>query len=310
MANTISNYADILQSALDTAMIAKATSGWMEANAGQVIYTGGKTVKIPKLSTQGLANYSRENGYVGGSATFSYESRTLTQDRGRKFSIDVMDTDETNFQLTVTNVLADFQNNHVVPEVDAYRYSKLFADIKTANADNVSYGRAISLKNLLADINGIQDIVGDMPLVISMNTLTYADICSDSSISRHLDVANFTKGDLTFAVKTIDGVPIIPVPSARMKTEYTFLDGTTNSGGNNQTAGGFAAKSNAKTINWIITPKNAPIAVSKTDKVRIFSSDIYQNANSNVVDYRKVHDIWLADEKAKLCKVAVKESNS
>jgi len=90
-------YAAIFQQELDKAAIAGATSGWMEDNAGQVKYTGGNEVKIPKVSTDGLADYDRGTGFVGGAVTLTYETKTLTQDRGRSFLLDAMDVDETNF---------------------------------------------------------------------------------------------------------------------------------------------------------------------------------------------------------------------
>ncbi|MDF2884744.1 MAG: prophage protein, partial [Clostridiaceae bacterium] len=58
MANNI-EYTSLFQNALDTQAVAGATSGWMEANAGQVIYKGGKEIKIPKISMSGLGNYDR-----------------------------------------------------------------------------------------------------------------------------------------------------------------------------------------------------------------------------------------------------------
>ena len=55
MANSI-QYSTIIQNELDKMAIQEATTGWMEANAGQVKYSGGNEVKIPILTTQGLAN--------------------------------------------------------------------------------------------------------------------------------------------------------------------------------------------------------------------------------------------------------------
>ena len=83
----------LFQRTLDKLAVQEAVTGWMDANAGQVIYSGGKEVKIPKLSVQGLANYDRDNGYVMGGATMAYETLTMAQDRGRKFQLDAMDID-------------------------------------------------------------------------------------------------------------------------------------------------------------------------------------------------------------------------
>ena len=68
---------------LDKIAVQDAVTGWMDANAGQVIYRGGKEVKIPKLSVQGMGEYDRDDGYKQGSITMEYETRTMTQDRGR-----------------------------------------------------------------------------------------------------------------------------------------------------------------------------------------------------------------------------------
>ena len=73
--------------ACDQQLIEGATSGWMEANAGQVKYTGGDTVKIPTLSTTGLGDYDRNAGYPKGGVSVKYQTKTMTQDRGRHFSL-------------------------------------------------------------------------------------------------------------------------------------------------------------------------------------------------------------------------------
>lgn len=118
------------QKALDVLAVREAVTGWMEANAGQVKYTGGAEVKIPKMSVQGLGDYDRDNGYLMGSATLEYETKKMTQDRGRKFQLDSMDVDETNFVTTASSVMGEFQRTKVIPEIDAYRLSKIATEAK------------------------------------------------------------------------------------------------------------------------------------------------------------------------------------
>ena len=126
-------FAKVFMSALDRQMLEKATSGWMETNAGQVIYNGGNEVKVPKIVMSGLAAYDREEGFVRGPVTYSYQTKLLTQDRGRTFQLDAMDVDETNFGAAAGNVLGEFQRTKVIPEVDAYRYSVIADTAITAN---------------------------------------------------------------------------------------------------------------------------------------------------------------------------------
>ena len=54
----------------------------------------------------------------------------MTQDRGTSFQLDALDINETNFIANATRVVSLFQKEQVVPEIDAYRYSKLYALLK------------------------------------------------------------------------------------------------------------------------------------------------------------------------------------
>ena len=91
--NTIQTAA-VIQSELDKAAVEQATSGWMEVNSNLVKYNGGSEVKIPELSMDGLADYDRQNGFVAGGVNFKYQTKTMTQDRGRSFSFDENAVDE------------------------------------------------------------------------------------------------------------------------------------------------------------------------------------------------------------------------
>lgn len=116
--NTL-EYAKLFQDTLDTEAVRESCTGWMDVNAGSVQYNGGNEVKIPKMSVQGLGDYDRDSGYATGAITMSWETHTMTQDRARKFQIDEMDVDETNFILTAATVMGEFQRQAVIPEIDA-----------------------------------------------------------------------------------------------------------------------------------------------------------------------------------------------
>ena len=78
-----------------------------------------------------------------------------------------------------------------------------------------------------------------------------------------------------------------------MKTAYVFNDGKTTG----QEKGGFKPDTAATGINWIIIARRAPIAVSKTDKIRIFEPNVNQKADAWKLDYRKFHDLWIPTNK-------------
>ena len=124
MANNIETVT-LFQAACDRQLIEGATSGWMEANAGQVKYSGGRDVKIPALSTDGLGDYDRTSGYPRGKVSVTYQTKTMTQDRGIQFLLDRIDVDESGFIANASAAMSTFQSENVIPEVDAYRYSTL-----------------------------------------------------------------------------------------------------------------------------------------------------------------------------------------
>ena len=289
--NTL-EYAKIYQAQLDKQAIQIATSGWMEPNSSQVRYNGGDEVRIPKLDMDGLGDYDRDDGFVQGSATLVWQTKTLTQDRGRTFQIDPMDVDETAFVPQMGTIMGEFQREKVIPEIDAYRYSKI-ATYGIANSKNKAYTPAAAsiLKELQNDIADIQDITGNTTdLVITMAIPVLNILNQSTELSRTLTVTDFAQGGIQTKVSSINGIPIIPVVSARMKTEYQFL-----TGGTGQKGGGFKPGPNALGINWIICPRRMPIAISKTDVIRFFDPMTNQRAHAWRADYRKYHDLWILD---------------
>ncbi|MEG2858496.1 MAG: hypothetical protein RSA12_01235 [Clostridia bacterium] len=302
MPNTI-EYAKVFNTELDAQMVPLLVTGWMDQNAGLVKYSGGNEVKIPSIAMDGLGDYDRATGYPEGSVTLAYEAKTLTMDRAQGFNFDAMEVDESNFLVTAGNVMGEFQRTKVIPEVDAYRISKLNA-LAGSNARNYAPTAASVLKELLSDIGTVRDAIGDNEPLIIMMSMPIATMFSQSTeLTKRIDVTDFAQGGVTTRVRSIDGIPILRAPSARMKSKYVFYDGRTASDGAstnptpNQLVGGFAAAAGAANINWIILHKSAPIAVCKTDVTRVFDPTTYQKANAWHVDYRKFHDLWIPNNR-------------
>lgn len=267
-----------------------AFTSWMENNAVGVEYTGGKFIMMHELQVDGLGDYDRNLGYPRGNVTGSKKQYELTKDRGREFLIDVADNDETGFLVNAGSVMTTFQQEHVIPEIDSYRISKLYADVLAGNSANVDATaiEAAKITFMLADdIAELRDRIGNVPLVIMMSGLTQKYFGRE--FMHQLDYVNFARGALSTKVRSLDGDPFMIIPSSRMKTQYDFLDGVTTG----QEAGGFKAAAGAKDIKWIITPATAPIAVAKIDKSRVFDPNTYQGAHAWKVDYRIYHDLWI-----------------
>jgi len=122
--------------------------------------------------------------------------------------------------------------------------------------------------------------------------------------ARKIDVSDFKQGSINLKVNSIDSIPIIKVPSSLFKTEYKFYNGKEEI----EKKGGFEVAETAKNINWIITARKAPIAISKTEKIRIFEPDTNQTADAWKLDFRKYHDLWILESQTDGIFVNVKEA--
>ena len=288
-----------MQKALDNSATLKLTSGWMDANAGQVTYNGGNKIKMPEISTSGLKDYDRDKGYPEGSVTLKYKEYDMTMDRGTSFQLDAMDVNETNFIANASSVINSFQNDQVLPEIDSYRYSRIHALLKQAKR-STSYiaDEATVWAKLQNDISKVRDVVGeDVPLVISIAQPVKTMLELNEKFVKILNVAEFKAGIINTRIKEFNNCFLTPVPSARMKTAYLFKSGKAGE----EESGGFAPAEGAKGINWLITPQKAPISVTKQDKMKIYDPDTYQKADAWFIGYRRYHDLWLPEDRYREC---------
>jgi hypothetical protein len=299
MANT-SEMAVVYNTILDEVISAGLTSAKLTAGASRVKYNGGNTVKIAKLSVGGYGNYNRATGYPEGAATQSWEDHVISMDRGITFNVDVMDEDETQQTLSVTNIISVFGKTQAVPEIDAYRYQSIFNAI--VDDTDIRYGyytqdKATILTTIQGEIADIQDVIGEQePLSIYMSGKAFKTLTQSSELVRQLGVQNISGANgVTTKVYDIDGVMITPVPSARMKTAYEFS--ATN---------GFASKTWAQDINWIIMADSAAVAFVKHQKTKIISADLNQDADAEKVMSREYHDCWVYENKHNAIFVSLK----
>lgn len=300
--------ATIYQKELDRAMIEESTSGWMELNQELMQYNGGNEIKIASVTMSGLGNYNRDTGFPKGNINLNFETHKMTQDRGRSFNIDAMDLDESGFVATAATIMAMFQREYVIPEIDAYRYSKI-ASLAMEN-DCVSYGYTPEVKTIFEkltdDIATVQEKIGSgSQLIVTMGIKTANILNNSSAISKSLSVMDFEKGEISTKVQCINGIPLITVPSDRLKTSYKF-----HAGEKEEDESGFEAAEDALNINWLICAQNSVIGVSKTEKVRITDPRFHPYADAYKLDYRKYHDLWIPKNKLKGVFVNIKETKS
>lgn len=299
--NTLAT-ATIFQTTLDQIAVQEAKTGWMDANSGQVVYNGGAEVKVPKISLDGLADYDRDNGYTQGSVTLEYETLKMTQDRGRKFQLDAMDVNENNFVTTAATTMGEFQRIHVIPEIDAYRLSKLGTMAITKG--NVEYGYTPAKGTMLQKIKKARaalrkkGFVGQIMIHITSDALMELEL----ELAAQLRAATFKQGGIDTTVPAIDtDTLLIETADDRMHTAITMYDGKTST----QEKGGFVPA--GKQMNFIAIGRTVPIAVTKQDKMKIFTPDQNQDADAWKMNYRRFHDVWTMDNKQEFVYANVKD---
>ena len=292
MANTI-GYAKVFQEVLDKVVTQQLTSGKLEMGAGLYKYNGGKTVAIADIALDGLANYSRSDGYASGNASLTWTDHTFSQDRGRRFDLDVMDIDESAFVADASVLLSEFGRTQIAPELDVYRFSSIAKKAYGLGTTNYTSALTVTKTNvfekLTEDITKAVDGGFDpAELIAYMPWSIYNLLVNSSDIQKRLDVGTRTdaQGVETRFYK-LNGVELVPVMGNRMKSGYSFGES------------GFAPVSGAIAINWLIVPKGGAVAIVKHNVTKVIAPEQNQKYDGYSVYARVYHDIFFPKNKAK-----------
>ena len=273
--------AEIYSAELDKVFEAKSATAFFADNALRTRFVGAKTVIIPDVEFEGLANYDRAGGFANGAVTVSNSSYTMSMDRARSLQIDREDMDETGIASLAGKILGEYVRTKVIPECDAYVMSKL-GSIAKAKGNLISGDMEKPYEAFLNLVNQVQATAGyDSELVCFVDSHAYAALMASGELTKMLTVSDFKQGEVNLKVKSINGVAIIPVVSERMKTAYSF------------TENGFKPADGASEIFMLVLPKIAAHLVKKTEKMRIFSPEQNANADAYKFDYRIYYDVFV-----------------
>lgn len=230
------------------------------ANANEII--------IPKISMDGLAEYSRSGGYVNGDVTITYETVKFNYDRGRKFSVDAMDNEETA-GIAFGKLASEFIRTKVVPEMDAFRFAK-YAEIKGISSATgvLADGNAVLTALVNAQSKMDEDEVPEENRILFITPTHYNAVHSvDTTKSREV-LASFTK--------------IVKVPQNRFYTAIELLDGTSE----NELAGGYKKAAEGVDINFEIIHKPAVMQYQKHTVNKVIAPAANQTDDGWMFFYR------------------------
>lgn len=234
------------------------------ANANELI--------IPKLSMQGLGDYSRNGGYADGDVTLTNETVTCNFDRGRMFTIDVMDDLETA-GIVFGRLAGEFIRTKVAPEEDAFRFARYAGSLgisKVSAGASLADGAAVvaALRVAITQMDEDEVPVNERYLYITPLLLGLVQDM-DATKSREV-MQNFAK--------------VTKVPQTRFYTAIDQKDGKTAG----EESGGYAKAEGAKDINFMIIHKPALIQFPKHIAPKIITPDTNQSGDAYKFGYRQV----------------------
>lgn len=269
----------------------KKVSLTQDLNANQSLIRQGANaneILVPKLSMDGLGDYSRNSGYTKGDVSLTYETRKFNYDRGRKFEVDTMDNQETE-EVAFGMLAAEFLRTKVAPEADAFTFATLAGKTgisKVASGATLADGAAVmsALKVALDEMDEDEVPEEGRLLYITPGNLS-AIKAMDTTKSREL-LESFSK--------------IIKVPQSRFYTAIDLYDGVTDNSGSsgaNEKIGGYVKASTGKDINFMVIH---PTAVLKSDKhiaSNIITPEENQTSDAWMQKYRKYGIVDAFDNK-------------
>lgn len=192
-------------------------------------FVGARIVKIYKISTAEMNDYVRHP--VSDYAASRYgtakdldattESFEMTRDRSFTFTIDKLDEDETNQQLTAAKALARQLREVVIPEVDAYTYKAM-----ATKAGNKPDAVALTAENIYTEILKASKALDDeevpetdRQLVVSPEVYQLMKRCKD--ITMETEIGNDLR--IRGVIANLDGANVIKVPAVRLPEHFGFM---------------------------------------------------------------------------------------
>lgn len=248
------------QSALTAVLESDASLARQGANANEIV--------IPKLAMDGLADYSRNSGYVNGDVTLNWETVQFNYERGRMFSVDNMDNEETQ-NIAFGRLAGEFIRTKVVPELDAFRFAKYASVVGAGTATGaLATGADViaALRTATSAMDEAEVPMEDRHLFI---TPTLFGLVEDMDTTKSKEVlARFAS--------------ITKVPQTRFYSAIELLDGKSPS----EEKGGYKKAEGAADLNFEIVHKPATLQFTKHAVPKVISPELNQDADAWKYGYR------------------------
>jgi hypothetical protein len=275
---------------LDEIYTTESRTAILDTVSERVQFTGANTVNLYTLATKGMGNYDRNAGFVPGDVNGTWQPYVLNVDRGRSYMVDVLDNDE-SLGLAVGSLLSTVERQHVIPEVDAFRFSQYASN---ADASQVVSGTIATGAAAVAAVDAATVALDNAEVpyegrILFVSPAFYGLI--KSGITRM--VMNRDR-DVDYNVDMYNDMRVISVPQGRFQTAITLAAPTTSNA-----AGGFAPASGAAAIDFMVVHPSAVMQVMKHYVPRLFSPAQNIEADAWKLNMRYAHGAWVLSNKTK-----------
>ena len=248
------------QNALTAVLESDASLARAGANANEIV--------IPKISMDGLADYSRNSGYVNGDVNLTWETVKFNYERGRAFTVDDMDNEETQ-NLAFGRLAGEFIRTKVIPELDAFRFATYAATVGAGTATGTLATGADVIAALRVATSAMDEAEVPMENRYLFITPTLYGLIQDMDNTKSREVLS------RFASVT-------QVPQTRFYSAIELLDGKT--GGEEK--GGYKKADGGVELNFEIIHKPATLQFTKHAVPKIIPPMQNQDADAWKYGYR------------------------
>ena len=208
---------------------------------------------IPKIEMNGLADYDSNTGYIKGGVSIQWQTVNFNYSRKWKLSINSMDSEET-LELTFAKLITELLRTKVIPEQDAFKFSKYanLAEIKITGSLSTGAEVLEALQTAIIKMDNADIPSGNRHLFITTDLLVEAQNV-DTTKSRAI-------------LEKFDS--ITEVPKTIFYTAIDLLDGKVSG----KEKRGFKKSSDRKDINFLIVEKSSVMQFTKYKLSKAISS--------------------------------------
>lgn len=242
-----------------------------------------KTVLLATPMTAGAGNYSATKGWPQSKSSLEWNPYTLRYDRGASFLVDSLETSQSGGLASIGLVGGEFIRQKMVPEIDATRIATAAGIAAEAGfkAEGETLQKGTILSKITDAIDDIFDRTGiDTGITIYLNNKLKSTLEGSTEYQRTKSIDSQGR-NLDQYVESINGNPVVFVPSHRMYSKIILHEGGTDDGGFDNAG---------SEINFLLAAPNTAQGIIAYNNVVALPKGSHTEGDGDFYAYRIYHD--------------------